>query len=1017
VFSKTKSPVAVAILTVAAVLGLAIGANHKPCSASAQRVGTSVPTATGTPANAPVRGGTPGPVGCGTPTPPPSLHEEDVYSEGLASGWSNWSWNSTVNFDARSPVFSGVRSISWKPNSGFAGLYFHKNTPVDTTNYLYIRFSIRPGVSTQKFALQLYDENNQPFDRPISLRDLGGDPPVGTWTTFSVPLTRLKPAAAKVSGVALSDDTGAAQTTSAFVDAVKFSNVQFGKIPTPAPTPNPTATPNPAPQPTPPPGPSGSIKGLHRDGNQIKNENNEVIRIRGLNKSGTDYACYNVNNGGYGFADTTASLVQSTLTAMATWKSNAVRIPINPDCWLGTHASLKPEYSGTNYQNAINNWVNLIIANKMIPVFDVHVDRTTDGLPAHEIVQMPSMDVAVPFWTSAANYFKDRTEVIFELYNEPHPMNNAGTTAAWVCWRDGGAGCSGASGSQGMIYNDNAAGMQDLVDTVRATGATNLLLLGGIRYSNYLDQWLAHKPTDPLNNIAAVWHIYPDPNLIDTRAEYDSTVAPVAAQYPVVTTEFGDHNCTPSEIAEMLDFMEDNAIHMMAWTWNTWGTPCSGQLSLITNQFSDSPTQWGQYIRDHYHQFVGTTPPPPPPPSNTVLSIYTDALASGWADWSFSATRDFQNTSPAAAVGQFNVELATTADFGALNLRFSAGFDTSPYTHLKFRARRASGNTVNYTAFFKDANDADLTKVSLTGQGGQPSTTEWTSYSIPLTTLGASNTTVKAVLLQAGSGATGQTAYFDEIVLENTGGGSGGGQTYFSEVPPGSAIPVAKETCLANIKQRTENRNGTRPGVAYEEIYDNRTENQYVAVRGVDYNHDGENQWTTAKGWNTNQANTYLQAVDGNPGDSTLTTDELIQFYACRWGFDEDLVRAQSAKESWWRQKTHGDVGNGESYGILQIKQSVHRVTYPASSKSTAYNLDWVLAWHRTCFEGWMGSWVVTTESSKPYVSGDHRGCMTIWFSGRWYIPSGVNYLNGVNQNLADRVWEGASFPPPQTVP
>ena len=37
--------------------------------------------------------------------------------------------------------------------------------------------------------------------------------------------------------------------------------------------------------------------------------------------------------------------------------------------------------------------------------------------------------------------------------------------------------------------------MQQLVDAVRSTGATQPLLLGGEDYASDLSQWLAHDPT------------------------------------------------------------------------------------------------------------------------------------------------------------------------------------------------------------------------------------------------------------------------------------------------------------------------------------------------------------------------------------------------------------------------------------------------------------------------------------------------------------------------------------------
>ena len=53
-------------------------------------------------------------------------------------------------------------------------------------------------------------------------------------------------------------------------------------------------------------------------------------------------------------------------------------------------------------------------------------------------------------------------------------------------------------------------------------------------------------------------------------------------------------------------------------------------------------------------------------------------------------------------------------------------------------------------------------------------------------------------------------------------------------------------------------------------------------------------------------------------GDFAGTTDEIIQWAACKWGIDEDIVRAQVIKESCWYQSATGD--NGESWGLGQVR-------------------------------------------------------------------------------------------------
>ena len=49
---------------------------------------------------------------------------------------------------------------------------------------------------------------------------------------------------------------------------------------------------------------------------------------------------------------------------------------------------------------------------------------------------------------------------------------------------------------------------------------------------------------------------------------------------------------------------------------------------------------------------------------------------------------------------------------------------------------------------------------------------------------------------------------------------------------------------------------------------------------------------------------TFLSRVSGN---FSGTTDEIIQWAACKWGIDTDVVRAQAAQESSWCMTAAGD--------------------------------------------------------------------------------------------------------------
>jgi hypothetical protein len=78
--------------------------------------------------------------------------------------------------------------------------------------------------------------------------------------------------------------------------------------------------------------------------------------------------------------------------------------------------------------------------------------------------------------------------------------------------------------------------MQDMVDAVRSTGAKNLIVLTGVAWGNGLGQWLSHKPSDPLNNLAAGIHVYTTNGCI-TAVCWDQKLAPVAAAVPLIGTE------------------------------------------------------------------------------------------------------------------------------------------------------------------------------------------------------------------------------------------------------------------------------------------------------------------------------------------------------------------------------------------------------------------------------------------------------------------------------------------------
>jgi hypothetical protein len=319
---------------------------------------------------------------------------------------------------------------------------------------------------------------------------------------------------------------------------------------------------------------------LSVSGNRIVNSSGQPVRLVGVNRSGMEFMCIQ----GYGFFDGPSD--QNSINAMKTWNITIVRVPLNEDCWLNING-VKPEYGGQNYINAVTGYVNLLTSNQLAVIIDLHWSAS-GSTPATKQTPMPDQDHAGQFWDSVARTFAGNLDVIFDIFNEPYPDNNNwNSVAGWTCWRDGGSACNG------LDYT--AVGMQSLVTQVRNTGARNVIMLGGLAYSNSVAQWLAYKPKDPLNFTAASLHVY-NFNYCSTIACYDQYIAPVAAQVPVIIGESGENDCNSGFVETLMTWADSKSIGYLGWTWNTWD--CGSGPALISN-YDGTPTNYGLGLRKH----------------------------------------------------------------------------------------------------------------------------------------------------------------------------------------------------------------------------------------------------------------------------------------------------------------------------------------------------------------------------------------------------------------------------------
>jgi hypothetical protein len=214
-------------------------------------------------------------------------------------------------------------------------------------------------------------------------------------------------------------------------------------------------------------------------------------------------------------------------------------------------------------------------------------------------------------------------------------------------------------------------------------------------------------------------------------------------------------------------------------------------------------------------------------------------------------------------------------------------------------------------------------------------------------------------------------------------------------------LPRAAATCAASIIRNSKE---VRP--------DNTTANHTVG--------DGTytlGPWATEAHWVARNAN-FRQVQ----GQFTGTTTEMFSWAGCRWGIDEDTLRAVAVQESYWHISTVGDYcgkrGQG-SYGLTQIKNATCDGQlgwggYPDSTQSSAFDVDFYGAYLRSCYDGDYydgGSWLYGGRTVTQ-IAAAHGwdyvlwGCIGSWFSGGWYDSGAQSYITSVKAHLANRDWE-----------
>ncbi len=309
-------------------------------------------------------------------------------------------------------------------------------------------------------------------------------------------------------------------------------------------------------------------------GNRLQDKDGREVWLQGVNIPSLEWSSHGDN------------VLRSSVVAIQDWKCGVIRLPVKEEYWFGRDAGQKD--GGKNYRELVDTLITLAANRGAYVVLDLHRYRA----PREEHIE---------FWTDAATRYKNHPAVLFDLLNEPHGIT-------WEIWRNGGFVAERKQGADEdnfltaeerarIVHGFQSPGMQKMVEVVRATGARNVIVAGGLDYAYDLSGIINGFPLEEKggNGIMYASHIYP------WKSDWQGRMLDIANLHPILVGEVGadekkmpwqtDANFVPPDtwVPDMLGLIQKHRLNWTGWCFH----PKAGPRMLADWQYTPT-AYWGQ---------------------------------------------------------------------------------------------------------------------------------------------------------------------------------------------------------------------------------------------------------------------------------------------------------------------------------------------------------------------------------------------------------------------------------------
>jgi hypothetical protein len=286
------------------------------------------------------------------------------------------------------------------------------------------------------------------------------------------------------------------------------------------------------------------------------------------------------------------------------WHANTVRLQVAwqnlvPGVWPDNLSG--PITSSEVDQTFLDNLQNEITTANNLHMVVIISQQTERYSGSSDLTQMPDQNT-VYFWQYMANHFKDNPMVFFDMFNEPRLQNSAvSEQQMWDVWQNG-------TSNDSVTLSDgdqpNYVGMQTVLNTIKATGANNIVIAESNKKDQDLSLLTSHLLTGYTNiaygNEPSLRPGGAVPN--KDEAQWASNFGTLSQTYPIMNEAFiatvSDDSCNtdtptllvnstdPSDPTTLLGYLQTNHLGLIYYTMDPG-------LAIIGDNLDDPTTFTG----------------------------------------------------------------------------------------------------------------------------------------------------------------------------------------------------------------------------------------------------------------------------------------------------------------------------------------------------------------------------------------------------------------------------------------